>query len=471
MKAIFKRLGRWAWLPVMGLALAAGLSFGGGGIAGTGSVAYGAIDGFGSVFVNGIEYFTNTTDIVIDGVGGQPESALRVGMVVRVDGVLLGTGATGHAATLSYDPDVRGALDAAPLATSDGYLFSVDGIAVEVSSRTFLDGMLTAGELAAGDRVEVSGLRDDNEGGIRATRVARVGGSDTVLTGTASNVAAGSFTLGGVTVTFDASTSGDTASLAEGVTARIKSGATPVGGVIAASEVRVLDGTLRAAAGTEASAQGVVSGLTTSAFSLGGQRVVYDATTDYGNGTAADLANGVLLEVEGVVDADGAIVASRIQLPAPDDASIEASVASISADGFTVLLADGVKVVVDAGTQWRDRSSAKVGNFGPAQLSVGDSVAVDGKEIDDGVVLASGVERVDRTSDVTITARARSAEGNAITLLSLPVRAAASAGFSDVKGKAISASAFFAKAAGRKVKADGRVRSGVVVGTDFEIEP
>jgi uncharacterized protein DUF5666 len=471
MKATFKGLRRWAWLPIVGLALAAGLSFGGGGIAGTGSVAYGAIDGFGSVFVNGIEYFTNTTDIVIDGVGGQPESALRVGMVVRVDGLLLGTGATGHAATLTYDADVRGALDAAPLATPDGYLFTVDGIPVEVSSRTFLDGMLTAGELAAGDRVEVSGLRDDNEGGIRATRVARAGGTDTVLTGTASNLAAGSFTLGAVTVAFDANTSGDTAALAEGVTVRVKSGASPVAGILAASAVRVLDGTLRAAAGTEASAQGVVSGLTTSAFSLGGQRVVYDANTGYRNGTAADLANGALVEAEGIVDASGAIVASRITLPAPDDATIEASVTSISADGFTVVTAGGVKVVVGAGTQWRDRSSAKVTNFGLAQLSVGDSVAVDGKEIDDGVLLASGVERVDRTADVAIMARARSTEGHTLTLLSMPVRASASASYSDVSGKAISASAFFAKAAGRKVKAEGHCSRGVLIGTDFEIEP
>ncbi|HRE15372.1 MAG TPA: DUF5666 domain-containing protein, partial [Usitatibacteraceae bacterium] len=72
-------------------------AIGGGGVTGTGYVAWGRVADFGSVFVNGIEFFTTAADIRIDGAGGQAESRLRVGMAVRVDGTLDADGRTGQA--------------------------------------------------------------------------------------------------------------------------------------------------------------------------------------------------------------------------------------------------------------------------------------------------------------------------------------------------------------------------------------
>ena len=52
---------------------------------GSRSVSSGTIDGFGSIFVNGIEYETDDAEIVVNGQAAD-ESALRLGMVVDVSG-------------------------------------------------------------------------------------------------------------------------------------------------------------------------------------------------------------------------------------------------------------------------------------------------------------------------------------------------------------------------------------------------
>ena len=56
---------------------------GGGGIGGTGISSTGTIDGFGSIFVNGVEYETGDSEVLLD---GQPasERRLRLGMVGTV---------------------------------------------------------------------------------------------------------------------------------------------------------------------------------------------------------------------------------------------------------------------------------------------------------------------------------------------------------------------------------------------------
>ena len=69
---------------------------GGGGIGGTGISSTGTIDGFGSIFVNGVEYETGDSEILLDGQSAS-ESSLRLGMVVTVRGTINDDGLTGTA--------------------------------------------------------------------------------------------------------------------------------------------------------------------------------------------------------------------------------------------------------------------------------------------------------------------------------------------------------------------------------------
>src|SRR2546430_16503864 len=81
-----------------------------GGIQGSGSpvVAYGPIAGFGSIFVNGVEYATSNAQIRIDDQPGT-ESQLLVGQVVTVVGSVNSDGPTGTATQVTSSGDVAGA--------------------------------------------------------------------------------------------------------------------------------------------------------------------------------------------------------------------------------------------------------------------------------------------------------------------------------------------------------------------------
>src|SRR5450755_518462 len=94
-----------ALVSLIALAGGAGMVFGGGGATGTGGPAYsafGMLSDFGSIFVNGIEFFTDKASITINGVPNRPESDLRIGMVLSVHGSIDGSGRTGNATTVDY---------------------------------------------------------------------------------------------------------------------------------------------------------------------------------------------------------------------------------------------------------------------------------------------------------------------------------------------------------------------------------
>src|SRR6202521_2792330 len=79
------------------------------GIQGSGSpvVASGPITGFGSIFVNGVEYATSNAQIRIDDQPGA-ESQLLVGEVVTVTGSVNADGKTGTATQVTFSGDVAG---------------------------------------------------------------------------------------------------------------------------------------------------------------------------------------------------------------------------------------------------------------------------------------------------------------------------------------------------------------------------
>jgi len=97
------------------LLLALGLSACGGGgssglagIGGTGITATGKITAFGSIFVNGVEYFIQSgTTIMVNGVAAQ-ESDLKLGMVVTLSGTLNNDGVTGTVDSVAYKAELKG---------------------------------------------------------------------------------------------------------------------------------------------------------------------------------------------------------------------------------------------------------------------------------------------------------------------------------------------------------------------------
>ena len=124
----------------------------------------GKITGFGSIYVNGIEYDTAGASYDVDDSSASGDDALAVGMVVKVQGSVNPDGRTGQADSVSYDDDIEGAV--ANLATDMGdpgiKTFTIMGVPVRASSTsTNFEGEDDPGfsfdTIMEGDVVEVSG--------------------------------------------------------------------------------------------------------------------------------------------------------------------------------------------------------------------------------------------------------------------------------------------------------------------------
>jgi Domain of unknown function (DUF5666) len=142
-----------------------------GGMSGTG-ISQGSISSFGSIFVNGVEWDIADARIELDGQSAS-EADLRVGMVVRVEGDFSDDGASGDASRVSFDDQVEGPIESAPVETIAGLekSFSVLGTTVIArSDRTSFDDGASYAGLAADQVVEVSGFVD-SVGAIQATRI------------------------------------------------------------------------------------------------------------------------------------------------------------------------------------------------------------------------------------------------------------------------------------------------------------
>ena len=75
----------------------------------------GVITGFGSVFINGVEYETDSTTVTTDDNDGASETDLQVGMVVSLSGEVNEDGATGNANTIHYDEQLKGPIESIDL--------------------------------------------------------------------------------------------------------------------------------------------------------------------------------------------------------------------------------------------------------------------------------------------------------------------------------------------------------------------
>jgi len=141
------------------------------GIQGSGSpvVASGAITGFGSIIVNGVEYATSNAQILLDDQPGT-ESQLLVGQVVTVTGSVNSDGTTGTATQVTFSGDVAGPIT--QIDTAGGTLV-VLGQTVRVSGSALFDDNIQAVSIASlqiGNLVEVSGF-PNAAGEIVASRI------------------------------------------------------------------------------------------------------------------------------------------------------------------------------------------------------------------------------------------------------------------------------------------------------------
>ena len=77
----------------------------------TDQTTVGQISGFGSIYVNGIEFDTAGAAYEVDDTVASDDDALAVGMVVKVEGSVNADGITGTALKVSYDDEIEGVVE------------------------------------------------------------------------------------------------------------------------------------------------------------------------------------------------------------------------------------------------------------------------------------------------------------------------------------------------------------------------
>jgi hypothetical protein len=290
-----------------------------GGIQGSGftrrAVVVGQITRFGSMVVNGAEYDTSAASVQID---GEPatESGLRLGQVVTVRAKVNERGTAGAATEISFSSDVLGAVAQVDVA---GGTLVVLGQKILVPGDTLFDERIPGGDISGlepGVRIQVSGF-PNAAGELVATRIdlAPDGSSNSRLKGVvqALDATAGTFRINELTVNY-----GDApipATLANGNTAFVSGSVLDGQSLLHATDVEVISGL-----GGTAGERGVVAGLITvfdssSDFTLAAQRILTDDRTHFVL-HGQTLGPSLPVEVKGVFNADGVLVATHVKAKA-----------------------------------------------------------------------------------------------------------------------------------------------------------
>ncbi len=441
-----------------------------------GGVAVGPIDGFGSVIVNGVRFDTSDAQFTVEGSpGGQDD--LAVGQVVVVKGMIDDDGATGTADTVSYAAAVKGPVEVGSIDLVS-QTFRVLGQPVRVTTATVFDDSIQPGSLdalAEGDVIEISGL-PDADGFMRATRIERSAAALFELKGFIANLDSGAFTfdVGAQTVDYSGAQLDDfpAGGPANGDFVEANGSAFSIEGALIATRVQRendLTGDDLGEDGDDAEVEGYVTGFrSASDFDVFGIRVRTTASTQFERGTQADVGLNVRLEAEGELQADGSIVADKIQFHPEGrlEAFAPVEAVSVATGTFTVL---GIQVQTDTSTSFEDKLQ-DMQIFGIADLRVGDWVEIRGLEDDQGLFLAQRVERDDPEDEVEIRGTAENVNAPGFSILGVPVTTNAGTEFEGADEVQIPAQQFFDAAEGRLVEVDGTWDGAVLTADQASLE-
>ncbi|MEQ8803909.1 DUF5666 domain-containing protein [Haliea sp.] len=447
---------------------------GGGGIGGSGqsTTSSGTIDGFGSIFVNGVRFDTDDAEVIIDGeVRG--EDALRLGMVVLVTGEVADDGANGTARTVLYDNELTGPISRIETsADGNSRLLTVLGVNVIVErAGTVLDDV-TFATLAVNDVVEVSGFTGRGDS-LRATRVERestfvAGQTRVTLSGQVGAVTGTEFVLGDLTVDFSAAEFEDIpgGTIAEGQTVRVSG--TLNGTVVTASRIEAEQGPgSRFQEGETARVQGAITRYTSPAsFRVGGVEI--DASSAVLRPADLTLVNGLVVQIQGVWN-DSQLVAERVDTRR-GRIKVEAPVSAVNVDSFTVtlqLVPGTVTVQLDARTRLDDDTD-QVDNLTLADIFPGDFLEVEAF-LDGDTLFATTIDRDDDDDQVLQGPVQSFNPGADITILGLTY-STSGAEFEDRDDDDISSELFFANVqVGDLVKIkDDEIADGIADEVEFE---
>jgi len=372
----------------------------GGGIGGTGIISSGTITAFGSIMLNGTEFDTSKAAIIVNGkeigVGDEfVRDNLDIGRVVTIEGTGNLDDISAVATRVIYNDNVRGPVESIDIDPTDPTTkeIVVLGQIVIVNVVTKLKGT-SFDTIAQNDLVEVSGLVDDT-GAIRATFLEKTGefipGNVVGVTGFIFNldIDLKTFEINDLTVNYALIDSGDLPQgFADDLLVEVEGTLDAAGGEMLATSIELGD-----EIGDGDCDQIEVLGFVTDIgsafeFTVGNQKVKFDATTLFVDGTPADILLGAKLEAEGRL-VDGILFADEIEFWGPDQIEVEGVVGEVvSIDDFPEFTFEGRHdqvVQTNAETEFE--------NVNKEEIEVGMKLEVKGVpvDIDHSVIIADKV--------------------------------------------------------------------------------
>jgi hypothetical protein len=192
-------------------------------------------------------------------------------------------------------------------------------------------------------------------------------------------------------------------------------------------------------------------------FDVSGFSVITNSQTVFEGGVAGDLGLNVKVEVEGDLNANGDLVADKVDIRRDSVVEIEGLVDSVSAAGGTVTVLD-ITIHVDSLTRIEDKRD-DVEPFGLGNIVAGDFIAIRGSEDPNapGEVLAARLER-DDPDDTILQGIVETVAEPSFTILGVTVNTTGAV-FRDVNDLPIGSAGFFVGPPGppdsRVVKAKG----------------
>ena len=377
------------------------------------STTTGPITAFGSVYVNGSRYETGGVDVYIEDELAD-ESELRVGMMVTIE-----RDENGDALTISHDDDLEGLVTATD--TANGTL-DIMGQTVTITTETIFEsevaGITDVSMIQIGNIVEVSGY-SSGMGAISATRIEVE--SDNLANYLATHSdgievkgvvmnhspADSEFDLGNMTVNYAGAVLEDLdAGIDNGIYVEVKSVQGLVNNILIASVIELEDdGTIEheGEANEEYEFSGLIMAINGDTITVNGEVVTLTSETEFDDVTRDSLAVGDEVEVEGVFDDAGNLIAHSIEREESESDRIEmsgtiASVTSTDINIGSITLEDGNIILVNNDTLMHD--SRDVGmvaetRFNLSDLASGDYIEIYVTDNGDGTFTAVRLERED----------------------------------------------------------------------------
>jgi hypothetical protein len=429
----------------------------------SGVTAVGPISGFGSIFLDGVEYSTSGAQIRIDDQPGT-EADLHVGQIITLKGIVNPDGLTGTASEVSFSSDLRGPVSQIDL---DAGTFVVLGQTVRVTDATLFDDDFQAPAITGfpvGVVVEVSGFLD-GAGNLVASRVE----ASTAMSGfrvrgavQALDTMAHTFRINSLTVDYNGVA--PTGTLANGAIVSVQGTTLSANRTLIATRVQVFAG-LNAAAEDQGRIEGFITAFVSNAdFTVDGQRVITDASTEL-NLRGTTLGLNVPVKVRGTFNASGVLVASKVEVKPQSLSLVRGPVDSVSATGNTLTVL-GVPVSTNSSTSFDDKSSLRLKSFKLADVRSGDYVEVRGTADAAGTSLTATLVERDTPEDRSyLQGIALNVASPHFTVLGVQVTTDSQTHFPGSGGGPDAAARFFSDALNQFV----RVR-GTVVGTTLLAE-